>query len=71
VTVGELSASTGLAYSEAGDGQHRHVPDAAAAAALLAELAHDGDTVLVKGSRGIGLEIVAERLVGDAAGAAG
>jgi UDP-N-acetylmuramyl pentapeptide synthase len=45
--------------------------DADAAAALLAELAHDGDTVLVKGSRAIGLEAVAERLVGDAAGAGG
>jgi UDP-N-acetylmuramoyl-tripeptide--D-alanyl-D-alanine ligase len=70
VTVGELSAATGLAYGEATPrGEHHHVSDAAAAAALLAELAHDGDTVLVKGSRGIGLEVVAARLVGDAAGA--
>lgn len=72
ITVGELSAATGLAYGEAGrDGEHRHVADAGAAAELLAELAHNGDTVLVKGSRGIGLEVVAERLVADAAGAVG
>jgi UDP-N-acetylmuramoyl-tripeptide--D-alanyl-D-alanine ligase len=72
VTVGELSAATGLAYGEAtAGGEYHHVRDAGEAAALLAELARDGDTVLVKGSRGIGLEAVAERLVGDAAGAAG
>jgi UDP-N-acetylmuramyl pentapeptide synthase len=47
------------------------VSDAPAAAALLAELARDGDTVLLKGSRAIGLEVVAERLVGDSAGAGG
>jgi UDP-N-acetylmuramoyl-tripeptide--D-alanyl-D-alanine ligase len=59
-----------LAYGEATPGgEHHHVSDAAAAAALLAELGQDGDTVLVKGSRGIGLEVVAARLVGDAAGA--
>ena len=33
------------------------------AAALLPELLEDGDTVLVKGSRGVGLEVVAENLV--------
>jgi UDP-N-acetylmuramoyl-tripeptide--D-alanyl-D-alanine ligase len=72
ITVGELSATTGAAYGEATRaGEHRHVPDAATAAALLAAAAHEGDTVLVKGSRAIGLEVVAERLVGDAAGAAG
>jgi UDP-N-acetylmuramoyl-tripeptide--D-alanyl-D-alanine ligase len=72
ITVGELSAATGAAYGAAtGVGEHHHVPDAAAAAALLAELAQDGDTVLLKGSRAIGLEVVAERLVGDAAGAGG
>jgi UDP-N-acetylmuramoyl-tripeptide--D-alanyl-D-alanine ligase len=72
ITVGELSAATGAAYGEATrTGEHRHVADATAAAALLGELAQDGDTVLVKGSRAIGLEVVAERLVGDAAGAGG
>ena len=38
------------------------VADAAEAAALLPELLEDGDTVLVKGSRGVGLEVVAEAL---------
>ena len=40
----------------------RAVADAAEAAALLPELVEDGDTVLVKGSRGVGLEVVAEAL---------
>jgi UDP-N-acetylmuramyl pentapeptide synthase len=30
-----------------------------------------GDVVLVKGSRGVGLEVVAERLLATAAGSAG
>jgi UDP-N-acetylmuramoyl-tripeptide--D-alanyl-D-alanine ligase len=38
------------------------VANAAEAAALLPELLEDGDTVLVKGSRGVGLEVVAEAL---------
>ena len=39
------------------------VADAAQAAALVAELVRPGDTVLVKASRGVGLEAVAEALV--------
>jgi UDP-N-acetylmuramyl pentapeptide synthase len=42
------------------------VADAAEAAALLPELLAPGDTVLVKGSRGVGLEVVARALVGHA-----
>jgi UDP-N-acetylmuramoyl-tripeptide--D-alanyl-D-alanine ligase len=38
------------------------VADAAEAAALLPELVQDGDTVLVKASRGVGLEVVGESL---------
>ncbi len=38
------------------------MPDAAAAVELLRALLRDGDTVLVKGSRGVGLERVAEAL---------
>jgi UDP-N-acetylmuramoyl-tripeptide--D-alanyl-D-alanine ligase len=38
------------------------VPDAAAAAALADELVGPGDVVLVKASRGVGLEVVAEAL---------
>ena len=53
VTVGPLAAAMG------GD---QAVQDADEAAALLPELLEDGDTVLVKASRGVGLEVVAERL---------
>ena len=40
------------------------VADAAAAAALVPSLLEPGDTVLVKASRGVGLEVVAEALAG-------
>ncbi|HEX6389167.1 MAG TPA: UDP-N-acetylmuramoyl-tripeptide--D-alanyl-D-alanine ligase [Solirubrobacteraceae bacterium] len=53
VAVGELSA----AY--AGD---LHVATAAEAAAAVPDLLQPGDTVLVKASRGVGLEVVAEAL---------
>jgi UDP-N-acetylmuramoyl-tripeptide--D-alanyl-D-alanine ligase len=53
VTVGPLAAAMG--------GDHT-VPDAAAAAELVAGLERPGDTILVKASRGVGLEAVAERL---------
>ena len=53
VTVGPLAAAM--------DGDHA-VPDAAAAADLVAGLVKPGDTVLVKASRGVGLEAVAEKL---------
>lgn len=44
--------------------QTRTVPDADAAGALLGELA-EGDVVLVKASRDIGLEVLADRLIAD------
>ena len=53
VTVGPLAAAM--------DGDQA-VADAGEAAALLPELLEDGDTVLVKGSRGVGLEVVADAL---------
>jgi len=40
----------------------RQVPDAEAAAAALAEALRPGDAILVKGSRAVGLERVAEKL---------
>ena len=40
----------------------RHVADAEAAADALAEALGPGDAVLVKGSRAVGLERVAEKL---------
>jgi UDP-N-acetylmuramyl pentapeptide synthase len=62
VTVGPLAERMGAAFT----GEHRHAPDARAAAALVPELLEPGDTVLVKGSRGVGLEVVAQAL--EAAG---
>jgi UDP-N-acetylmuramoyl-tripeptide--D-alanyl-D-alanine ligase len=50
-------------------GEAHSVPDAAAAAALASDLVGPGDLVLVKASRGVGLELVAERLAGERPGA--
>jgi UDP-N-acetylmuramoyl-tripeptide--D-alanyl-D-alanine ligase len=58
VTVGPLAASMGPHFS----GELHGTDDAAAAAALVRELVAPGDTVLVKGSRGVGLEVVAQGL---------
>ncbi|MDX6674433.1 MAG: UDP-N-acetylmuramoyl-tripeptide--D-alanyl-D-alanine ligase [Solirubrobacteraceae bacterium] len=62
VTVGPLSADTAAAF----DGEVHSVADAGEAAALVGELVAPGDTVLVKASRGIGLEVVAKALAGAA-----
>jgi UDP-N-acetylmuramoyl-tripeptide--D-alanyl-D-alanine ligase len=51
------------------DGEAHAVADAAEAAALASELVRPGDVVLVKASRGVGLEVVAEALAGEADGA--
>jgi UDP-N-acetylmuramoyl-tripeptide--D-alanyl-D-alanine ligase len=59
VTVGPRAERLGAAFT---GGEHRHVPDARAAAALVPDLLEPGDTVLVKASRGVGLEVVAEAL---------
>jgi len=61
VTVGPLAAAMLERYG----GQGIAVADAAEAASLLPELLEPGDTVLVKGSRGVGLEAVAEALAED------
>jgi UDP-N-acetylmuramyl pentapeptide synthase len=58
VAVGPLAAQTAAAFP----GEAHHVPDADSAAQLLGGLLEANDTVLVKGSRGVGLERVAERL---------
>jgi UDP-N-acetylmuramoyl-tripeptide--D-alanyl-D-alanine ligase len=59
VTVGPLARHIGATFE--GGPQH-HVDDARAAAALVPDLLEPGDTVLVKGSRGVGLEVVARAL---------
>ncbi|WP_022930676.1 UDP-N-acetylmuramoyl-tripeptide--D-alanyl-D-alanine ligase [Patulibacter americanus] len=63
VAVGPLSRHTGTGF---GRGVH-WVPDAAAAAKLVPTLLEPGDTVLLKASRGIGLERVADALQGEGA----
>jgi UDP-N-acetylmuramoyl-tripeptide--D-alanyl-D-alanine ligase len=59
VTVGGLAALMGTHFA----GELHAADDAAAAAALVRELVAPGDTVLVKGSRGVGLEVVAQGLL--------
>jgi UDP-N-acetylmuramoyl-tripeptide--D-alanyl-D-alanine ligase len=66
VTVGPLAAEMGREIA----GTVYAAPDAKAAAQLLPGLLREGDTVLVKGSRGVGLERVCERLRGDSRRAA-
>jgi UDP-N-acetylmuramoyl-tripeptide--D-alanyl-D-alanine ligase len=58
VTVGPLAAAMAGPYG----GEVREVATAAQAAELMPALLQSGDTLLVKGSRGVGLEVVAERL---------
>jgi UDP-N-acetylmuramoyl-tripeptide--D-alanyl-D-alanine ligase len=53
-----------------GAGEHLHATDAQAAAELLRTRLAPGDTVLVKGSRGVALELVAEALASDGPAAA-
>lgn len=68
VGVGPLSEDLCVAARSAGAGTVVHCADAAAAAAWAGEAVGAGDLILVKGSRGIGLERVVERLVGDPVG---
>jgi UDP-N-acetylmuramoyl-tripeptide--D-alanyl-D-alanine ligase len=58
ITVGPRAA----AMLDAFDGESYAVADAEEAAALAGELIAAGDVMLVKGSRGVGLEVVAEAL---------
>ena len=62
VAVGPLGGEIAAAFP----GEAYTAPDAAAAAQLLAGLLAPGDTVLVKGSRGVGLEVVCAALRADA-----
>ena len=60
VAVGPRSRELADAFGDAGETQV--VADAAQAAVLAPKLVRAGDTVLVKASRGIGLEVVTEAL---------
>jgi UDP-N-acetylmuramoyl-tripeptide--D-alanyl-D-alanine ligase len=63
ITVGALAGEIGRAF-----GPHAHaVSDAEQAAQRLRELLQEGDTVLVKGSRGVGLEVIAQALTASRA----
>ena len=63
LTVGPLAREMGKGEEE-GEGAACAVSDAAEAATLLRGLLRAGDVVLVKGSRGVGLELVAQTLQG-------
>jgi len=58
ITVGPLAAGMGAAY----DGEIHSVADAGEAASLVPELLEPEDIVLVKASRGVGLELVCRAL---------
>ncbi len=61
VTVGPLAAQMRAGFP----GESHAAPDARAAGELVAGLVQEGDTLLVKGSRGVGLERVLEHLRGE------
>jgi UDP-N-acetylmuramoyl-tripeptide--D-alanyl-D-alanine ligase len=67
VTVGDLARGYELGFK----GPRHHVDTPDQAVALLHDLALPGDTVLVKGSRSVGLEVVAEQLLHEHIEAAG
>jgi UDP-N-acetylmuramoyl-tripeptide--D-alanyl-D-alanine ligase len=64
IAVGPRAA----AMLDAFDGESHAAPDAAAAATLADRIVRAGDLVLVKASRGVGLEVVAEALAAEAGG---
>jgi UDP-N-acetylmuramoyl-tripeptide--D-alanyl-D-alanine ligase len=62
--VGELSRDL-AAGAQAGGAESVWLPDAAAAADWAAGELRQGDVVLVKASRGVGLDRVVKRLLGN------
>jgi UDP-N-acetylmuramyl pentapeptide synthase len=67
VTVGPLAAAIGERFER----EVHSVGDAAAAAELVPGLIRPGDVVLIKGSRGVGLELVCRALRAAAPAGAG
>jgi UDP-N-acetylmuramoyl-tripeptide--D-alanyl-D-alanine ligase len=70
IGVGELSARMVAAARAAGLADAHHAADAAEALVVLRRVLRPGDTVLVKGSRAIGLDALADALTAEATGAA-
>ncbi len=62
VAVGELAAAIARTARESGMREVHETADAAEALIVLRRIARPGDTVLVKGSRAIGLDAVADEL---------
>jgi UDP-N-acetylmuramoyl-tripeptide--D-alanyl-D-alanine ligase len=60
------ASASGYIEGYGGAGDTSHVPDAGEAAALIHRRIEPGDVVLVKGSRSVGLEVVAASLTGAA-----
>jgi UDP-N-acetylmuramoyl-tripeptide--D-alanyl-D-alanine ligase len=69
VAVGEGARALhlGAAHEGSWGRESMWVPDVAAALALLHDEVEPGDVVLVKGSRAVGLEQVADALLGEQA----
>jgi UDP-N-acetylmuramoyl-tripeptide--D-alanyl-D-alanine ligase len=67
IAVGDLSRETADAARRGGIEEVVEVPDAKAAAALVRASVRSGDAVLVKGSRGMGLEAVVHALTAEGA----
>ncbi len=70
VGVGPMSKSLIAAAAEAGaaSAKLQHYGDAASAAAAMKSLFKAGDLVYIKGSRGIGLEVILNQFSGEGAG---
>jgi UDP-N-acetylmuramoyl-tripeptide--D-alanyl-D-alanine ligase len=64
MTVGPLARLAGESARKAGLPEVRHEPDAATAAREILPLVRPGDLIVVKGSRGVRLEVVVEALLG-------
>lgn len=64
VTVGQAAVAIGVAAGQAGLDRERihHCDSAAGATDVVFDILRDGDTILVKGSRAVGLEIVSQRI---------